>query len=160
MWGCCLFFYALSFNIIIHNGGISFRSGNDGFICWRSLGMVIICLACMVQRFGCAIFSSLSSFCLSFPQTLPELTCYNITAFPFLLLSHHLLDTLSLFISPTSFSFSATRVSMVPIIILINLWSLGSSPLGITSISFMLTSSSFQLTHYCHIKVFFYIPLV
>ena len=25
----------LSFNLIISNGGISFRSDNDGFVCWR-----------------------------------------------------------------------------------------------------------------------------
>ena len=127
---CCLFFYALSFNLIICNGGISFRSGNDGFICWRSLGMVMTHLACMVQRLGCAFFSSLSSSCLSLPWTLPELTHYNITAFLFLLLSHHLLDMLSLFISSTSFLFSAPRVSMVTTFILINLWSLESSPPG------------------------------
>ena len=69
------------------------------------------------------------------------LTCYHFTFH-----QHHFI--------------SATRVSMVTTFVLINLWSLGCSPLDITSVSFMLTSSSLQLTCYHHIKVFFYIPLV
>ena len=85
-----------------------------------------------VLVFGCASFSSLSSSCLSLPRTLPGLTRYNITASLFLL-PHHLhppVDTLSHFISSTSFSFSAPGVSMVTTFILLNLWSSGSSPPG------------------------------
>ena len=62
-----------------------------------------------------------------FPWTLPEPTCYNIAVFHFFF--HHLLPTLHCIpISPTSFSFSATRVSIVTTFVLINLWSLGFSP--------------------------------
>ena len=68
-------------------------------------------------------------FLLSLCHGLLEPTHYNIAAFP--LLSHHLLllvDTLLLSISLISVSFSATWVSTVSTFVLINLWTLGSSP--------------------------------
>ena len=148
---CCLFFYALSFNLIINSDGISFRSGNDGFICWRllsplnpnssswvcpwilqvshtSLGMVW-CRSLAVPSLLCLPF-------VSVPWTLLELTHYNIT-YPFLL-PHHLLPLDGMFASPfyhhqphipniISSSYTLCHVSATWIIILTNLWSSGYS---------------------------------
>ena len=129
----------LFISIISSDDYVMFRSDNDGFICWRSstpivydgilpwygydtLGMHGVEVGLCFLFFFVFLMSLCHKLCWNQHITTLLFSISSfITFFPML----HCIP-----ISSTSFSFSATQDIMVTTFILINLWSLGSSPSG------------------------------